>query len=185
MLGETNVFDIPDAQARLGIIGTTNYSSLCASCFAAIAPALALYPAPSPAATEIGGGTDQDSVVGYEPGNENYLNTRWDYTLGAKDNLFARYVYDNGTMTNPFADRLGLYPNRPRHQSVSDHWRTASGQLHLAQRCPRQLCAHECVRLHIGQQSCLSLFPRREPAKRLPHYSRAELSRARCFHPGF
>ena len=110
MTGETNVVDIPDAQARQGIIGTTNYSSLCASCFAAIAPALALYPAPSPAATEIGDGVDQDSIVGNEPAREDYLNTRWDYTLGQKDNVFARYVYDNGTMTNPFADAFGLYP---------------------------------------------------------------------------
>ena len=116
MLGETNVVDIPDAKAHQGIIGTTNYSSLCASCFAAIAPALALYTAPSPAAKELlnsagqATGVDQDYIVGNEPAREDYLNTRWDYTLGQKDNVFARYVYDNGTMTNPFADSLNLYP---------------------------------------------------------------------------
>ncbi len=107
MLGETAVVDIPDNDARSGLFAPLN---------PAILPALALYPAPSPAATEIVNsagqdtGTDQDLIVGNEPGNENYLNTRWDYTLGPKDSLFARYVYDNGTMTNPFADPLGLYP---------------------------------------------------------------------------
>jgi outer membrane receptor protein involved in Fe transport len=112
LLGETQVVDIPDAQARLGIIGGHNYNPLNSG----IAAALALYPAPSPAATERGGGVDQDLIVGNEPAHENYLNTRWDYTLGSKDSVFARYVYDNGNMTNHFGDDgtvgtlLGLYP---------------------------------------------------------------------------
>ena len=74
--------------------------------------------------------------VGNQPGNEDYLNTRWDYTLGPKDNLFARYVYDNGTITESFSEEpgspLGLFPeNRQGPQPVFDHWRAPYGRATL------------------------------------------------------
>ena len=192
LLGQTQVVDIPDALARTGTINGTNYSSLCASCFTAIEPALALYPKPSPAAKEIGGGVDQDYIVGNEPAREDYLNTRWDYTLGAKDSVFARYVYDNGKMTNPFGDDgsagtlLGLYPQ----PSVGINQYLTIGERRLASStlvndAHVSFVRTNAVRSHDGLQFRLRFFPHREPAKRLPFYSRDELSRAGAFTPDF
>ena len=114
LLGETMEVVVPDAQARLGIIttpsGTTNYNPL----NPAVAAVLAVWPALSPAAVDLGDGIADDLKVGYQPAGEDYVNTRWDYTLGSKDNLFARYVFDNGTLTEPFSEGpgtpLGLFP---------------------------------------------------------------------------
>ncbi len=37
---------------------------------------------------------------------------RWDYHLSSNDMLFARYIIDNGSLTEPFASALGLYPEQ-------------------------------------------------------------------------
>jgi hypothetical protein len=53
-------------------------------------------------------------VSGVQPANEDYVNARWDYTLSPTDTIFARYVFDNGGLTQPFSSALGLYPEQSR-----------------------------------------------------------------------
>jgi len=67
-----------------------------------VAPLLALFPAPSESARPLGAGIVSDIGQGNEPGQEDYVNTRIDYTIGAHDSAFVRYVYDNGSLTDPF-----------------------------------------------------------------------------------
>jgi outer membrane receptor protein involved in Fe transport len=108
LLGETMGVVVPDAQARLGYINGVNYNPP-----TAIMNIVDLYPAPPATATELGGGEARFSRVGYQPAREDYGITRWDYTLGQKDNLFVRYVIDDGILTEPFSEfptPLGSFP---------------------------------------------------------------------------
>ena len=102
--GETQAVVVPDAQARLTAASGPP---------AAIMNIVNLYPAPPASATELGGGEARFSRVGYQPASEDYAITRWDYTLGQKDNLFVRYVIDDGILTEPFSEypiALGSFP---------------------------------------------------------------------------
>jgi outer membrane receptor protein involved in Fe transport len=157
LLGETELVDLPDAQARQGIVNGINYNSLNPG----IAAALALYPAPSPAATEIGGGIDKDVRIGYQLAREDCVNTRWDYTLGSKDNSFTRYVYDNGTMHEPFGDGgLGLYPQLSR--GINQY--LTIGDRHLASNTLVNDARFSFTRTHVANNtsvsnSALDFFP--------------------------
>ena len=71
-----------------------------------------MYPAVGPGSTELGGGIAQIVLRGTQPANEDYVNTRVDYTLSPNNSAFVRYVYDNGALTQPFASALGLYPEQ-------------------------------------------------------------------------
>ena len=160
LLGETLVAVVPDAEARLGYISGVNYNPL----NPAIAAALALYPPLSSTAIDLGSGIADDVRVGSQPANEDYLTTRWDYTLGTKDNLFARYVFDNGSLTEPFSELpfgpLGLYHevSHDRNQYIT-LGRTAHVD-HAGQQCELQLCAHPRERLQPPEFFRLRLFPR-------------------------
>jgi hypothetical protein len=57
-------------------------------------------------------GLDQITVNGISPANEDYVNTRWDYTLSSNNTIFARYVFDNGSLTDPSVSPVGLYPEQ-------------------------------------------------------------------------
>lgn len=66
-------------------------------------------------------GLDQITVNGLSPANEDYVNTRWDYTLSSSNTIFARYVFDNGSLTDPAASPVGLYPeySQGRNQYIT------------------------------------------------------------------
>jgi hypothetical protein len=57
---------------------------------------------PSPT-TLLGNGIGQINEVGTQIGNEDYFLGRVDYTLSAKDSLFARYVSDRALFRDPFS----------------------------------------------------------------------------------
>jgi len=57
-------------------------------------------------------GVEQITVNGLSPANEDYVNTRWDYTLSSNNTIFARYVFDNGSLTDPSVSPIGLYPEQ-------------------------------------------------------------------------
>jgi hypothetical protein len=123
LLGETFLPTVPDAAARLGQLPdcVVNPGPTCNTTVLDALPLdpasqaiMALYPT---GGTEIplqgfGGpsGLDQITVNGVSPANEDYVNTRWDYTVSSKNSIFARYVFDNGSLTDPSVSPLGLYP---------------------------------------------------------------------------
>ena len=117
MLGETEVVDIPDNDARQWTLFACPQSgnSACAC------PLSSPFPSGDRDRQRRGpnSGTDQDLIVGNEPAREDYLNTRWDYTLGQKDDVFCCYVYDNGTMTNPFRGPPGSLSSKRPKASIS------------------------------------------------------------------
>ncbi len=75
---------------------------------------LNLYPEASSNAVVPGSPLATVSLQGSQPANEDYVNIRWDYHGSEKDNFFARYILDNGSLTDPFASPLGLYPEQSR-----------------------------------------------------------------------
>ena len=144
LLGQTVLPTVPDAGARLGNLPdcVLNPSPGCNPATrdavpvnSASAAILALYPSGGASATELllpgaicgsstdcgPSGTNQIVLRGAQPANEDYITARWDYHLSPKDSIFARYILDNGSLTDPFASPLGLYPeqSRGRNQYVT------------------------------------------------------------------
>lgn len=136
LLGETALPSVPDAQTRQGNVPdcVVNSPQTCNPALrdsipvnSASAAILALYPTGGGSGTELAlpssacsappcgpSGTEQIVVRGTQPANEDYFNARWDYHLSEKDSFFARYIFDNGGLTDPFASGLGLYPEQSR-----------------------------------------------------------------------
>jgi hypothetical protein len=120
LLGSTVLPTVPDALARQGIVPCSVAPDLpCGTSGTAVVPLnpasqaiLNLYPAVGPGSTELGGGIAQIVLRGTQPANEDYVNTRVDYTLSPTNSAFVRYVFDNGSLTEPFASPLGLYPEQ-------------------------------------------------------------------------
>lgn len=123
LLGETFLPTVPDAAARQGQLPdcVVNPGPACHTTALDTLPLnpasqaiMALYPM---GGTEIplqgfGGpsGLNQITVNGVSPANEDYVNTRWDYVVSSKNSIFGRYVFDNGSLTDPSVSPLGLYP---------------------------------------------------------------------------
>ncbi len=105
-LGQTVVALVPDANAHNGIVNGVQVPIN-----PAIAPILALYPLPT---TQLAPGVGSINEVASQTGNENYLLTRFDYTISSKDSLFVRYVKDAADTILPF---LGS-PIAPRWPEV-------------------------------------------------------------------
>jgi Carboxypeptidase regulatory-like domain/TonB-dependent Receptor Plug Domain len=128
--GFTSPVSVPDAQARLGklpdcvvIAATMPLGTPCNTAQLDALPLnptsqaiMALYPTGGASAVEQllpGGGPaglDLIAVNGIQPATEDYVNARWDYTLSQSNTIFARYVFDNGSLTDPLASLVGLYP---------------------------------------------------------------------------
>jgi outer membrane receptor protein involved in Fe transport len=145
MRGLTSLPSVPDAEARLGNLPDCvvnpgppcNPAALDALPLNSTSQAImALYPTGGSSAVHIcldgkpkldcsadGGpsGLDQITVNGRQPANEDYVNTRWDYTLSQNNTLFARYVFDNGSLIDPTVSPVGLYPetSRGRNQYIT------------------------------------------------------------------
>jgi len=57
-------------------------------------------------------GLEQITVNGISPANEDYVNARWDYTLSSSNTIFARYVFDNGSLSDPSTSTANLFPEQ-------------------------------------------------------------------------
>ena len=119
----TNVVTVPDANAHNGDLpcATAGAAATCNTAtglahvgFAsqALAKVMAVYPI---ATTPLAGGLGTALQAGSQRGNEHYLLGRFDYSLTAKDNLFARYALDKSEFSNPFPGNniLGWTDNEP------------------------------------------------------------------------
>jgi hypothetical protein len=76
-----------------------------AAAAARIPEILALYPAPTPGTTDLGGYAGF-STIDTTTQSENYVLGRVDYNLSSKDTIFGRYVSDRATLSNPFAGSI-------------------------------------------------------------------------------
>lgn len=120
LTGKTSIGFVPNANTRRGIVPCAYAPDMpCNPDGTATVPAnsasqaiLNLYPKSDAVVPESPLATVQ--LQGSQPANEDYGNIRWDYHLSEKDNVFARYIIDNGSLTDPFPSTLGLYPEQSR-----------------------------------------------------------------------
>jgi len=121
-LGETVIGFVPNDNTRQGVVPCAYATDLpCNSDGTATVPVnsasqaiLNLYPKVSSNAVVPGSPVATVALQGSQPANEDYGNIRWDYHGSEKDNFFARYILDDGSLTDPFASPLGLYPEQSR-----------------------------------------------------------------------
>jgi hypothetical protein len=129
LTGRTSIGFVPNEDTRQGIVPCAYAADLtCNSDGTATVPVnsasqaiLNLYPKAGGSAVVSGSPFAQVALQGSQPANEDYANIRWDYHISPKDNVFARYIIDNGSLTDPFVSPLGLYPeqSRGRNQYVT------------------------------------------------------------------
>ena len=93
----------PTALARQGTLptGTVAVNS-------AILPLLNLLPAPN--GRDLGGGVGELINQGSRPLDENYVTGRIDHRFSDNDSLFVRYVFDNGSLTEPYPSPSTIDP---------------------------------------------------------------------------
>jgi hypothetical protein len=156
--GATVLALVPDANAHLGIVNGVNVGVN-----PLIAPILALYPLPT---TQLSGGVGSINSVASTVGDENYLLTRGDYNISAKDSLFVRWVRDYGNIVNPF---LGsplppLWPevgNTKNSFATVEYRRVISPALVNLVRFSYTRTFETDVEQHPDQTSALDFFPSR------------------------
>jgi outer membrane receptor protein involved in Fe transport len=120
LLGSTELSTVPDAQTRTGVVPCSVAPDLpCGPSGAAnvpLSPAtkaiMGLYPSVGPGSTELGDGIAQVVLRGTQPAHEDYVNTRADLNISGSNSAFVRYVFDNGSLNQPFASPMGLYPEQ-------------------------------------------------------------------------
>jgi len=107
LLGETKVAFVPDAAHRAIASSVTNPVTA-----QALANTIALYPLPDPG-TVNAAGIGTSTQVASQTAHENYVLSRFDYTLSAKDSLFFRYISDKADLFEPFSGSLiPLWPEQ-------------------------------------------------------------------------
>jgi hypothetical protein len=122
LTGKTSIGFVPNESTRQGVVPCAYAADLtCNSDGTATVPVssasqaiLNLYPEGSRSVVVPGSPLATVALQGSQPANEDYANIRWDYHISSKDNVFARYIIDNGSLTDPFASPLGLYPEESR-----------------------------------------------------------------------
>ena len=99
-LAVSNVSVVPDAQARLGILGGVKVANL--------NPVMLKYTALWPEANgpSLGGGTALSYNNPRQKVHEDFGTMRADYTLSARDSLSGAYTVDDGNSIIPLADPL-------------------------------------------------------------------------------
>jgi hypothetical protein len=118
LLGGTSLVNVPDANARKGLVPcatATGYTCDPSTGLAqvpvnpVVAPLLALYPA---ATAPLGNGIGTTTTVANQIVHEDYVIARVDYSISSKDSVFVRYVSDVANAI--FPTPIPLWP-------VNDH----------------------------------------------------------------
>jgi hypothetical protein len=138
-LGETKPYTVLDQNVRNGrfngasacqptgtvgpcaspvlVPGTSNYVN------STVLPILQFYSANVPLPSTSNAATGIGSIVetGNQPGSENYVLSRYDWTISSNDSIFARYLGDVADLNEPFAGAFNLWPtiNRDHNQFVA------------------------------------------------------------------
>jgi len=96
-IGQTQAINVPDANARAGIINGVNVGVN-----PAIAPVLQLYPLPArQTPAQAAQGIGRVDVTNDIPGHEHYFVGRFDYSMTPSTNMFVRYTGDRASVFEP------------------------------------------------------------------------------------
>src|SRR5689334_1410660 len=96
-IGQTQAINVPDGNARNGIINGVNVGV-----DRAIAPVLALYPLPTrQTPAQAAQGIGRFDITNETPADEHYFVGRFDYTITGTTNLFVRYTGDVASVFEP------------------------------------------------------------------------------------
>ena len=118
-IGQTQAINVPDANARIGIINAVNVGV-----HPAIAPVLQLYPLPTRQTPEQATqGIGRVDLTNETPGDENYVVGRFDYTVSNTTNLFVRYTGDLASVFEPNSG--SAIPLWNSDDKTSNHYVTA------------------------------------------------------------
>jgi carboxypeptidase family protein len=118
-IGQTQAINVPDANARLGIINGVNVGVN-----PAIAPVLHLYPLPTrQTAAQAAQGIGRVDLNNETPAHENYFVGRLDYTFSQTINLFVRYTGDLASVFEPNSG--SAIPLWHSDDETSNHYVTA------------------------------------------------------------
>ncbi len=125
-LGESLQFTVLDAQARQGLL--PNAAGIYVPAVAgqpgnvapSVLPFLNFYSQNVALPTNeilknglpTGTGTILESAN--QPGSENYVLARYDWTISSADSIFTRYLNDVANLTEPFAGAFALWPSQSR-----------------------------------------------------------------------
>jgi carboxypeptidase family protein/TonB-dependent receptor-like protein len=154
-LTETRIANVPDQNARAGIVNGVNVGV-----HPAIAPILALYPLPT---VNLGGGIGTLPQVAATTGDENYYLGRVDYTPTQNDTIFGRFVYDKANLYEPFAG--SSIPTWDANNSTSNTLFTAEHRRILTTSMINQLrfgfVRTDEIAENLGSVPELSFFPNR------------------------
>ncbi len=110
-LGRSYTSIVPDGEAHLGYIPCAAASATCVNTGGnlythigvspVIVPYLAFFPLPNLGPVNSGTGVGQYRFTADNPVGENYVNTRLDQNISAKDSFAIRYLSDNGSLIDP------------------------------------------------------------------------------------
>ena len=125
-LGETLQYTVLDAQARNGFLPNSAgvYVPAVPGKPGNVAPSVLPYlnfysehvPLPSGEILKNGLPTGTGTIIesGNQPGSENYVLARYDWTISSKDSFFIRYLNDVANLTEPFSGAFALWPTKSR-----------------------------------------------------------------------
>jgi outer membrane receptor protein involved in Fe transport len=114
VLGLTRVAQVPDQNARRGLLPCNAVTPLPAGCDPtnpsfvnvgvdpAVKPVLDLFPLPN--GSNPGGGIGNYTSTAEQPTNEDFVTGRVDYNFSPSDSFFVRYVSDKSSLTTPYGD---------------------------------------------------------------------------------
>ena len=102
-LADTVVSNVPDANARLGIIGGTAVPNVDPRILPYIQT---FWPAPTATAQELGSGVARAVYNPNEHLQEDFGTLRTDYNIGSRDTLSGAYTIDNGNSLIPLSDPI-------------------------------------------------------------------------------
>ncbi len=95
--GIANINFVPSATARTGLIHDSNGNPITVAIDPFVQQYLGLYPVPA----DCGGDVCPYNFNGQQVVNENFVTTRIDHKLSAKDTLFGTYLYDRTPYSSP------------------------------------------------------------------------------------
>ncbi len=113
-LSRTQIYTVPDEQARLGILGNLRdpANPIRVPVSPGVVPYLALYPVPN--GRNLGDGRAERIDVVNEPTDEYYGSLRIDHSFSGSDTLFGRVTVDKGDDLVSNASRLATFPEAER-----------------------------------------------------------------------